>query len=245
MKNGTLYAKRVKKFFSKLRSEHGKPEIPEADEPVNRLMIGLLASEASEVRATRAVAVLRETMVDINEIRVSTATEIAEACGGVVAGDVVGTGHIRRALNSIFQKQHAVTLEHLKKAGRREAKHFLESVDGMDSCAVAHVLLWSLGGHAIPVDRRMYELLKREKLVEPTASVDEVQAFLERNVSAADAKLFCLLMHKAGSRKASRGSAGSARKDGKTAKKATRKAGKKPPAKRKPATKSQRKTAAK
>jgi hypothetical protein len=40
----------------------------------------------------------------------------------------------------------------------------------------------------------MYEALRQAELVEPTATMEEVRAFLERNVAASDAKEFCLMM---------------------------------------------------
>ena len=103
---------------------------------------------------------------------------------------------LRRALNAIFRKEHAVNLDRLHSLGRREARQYLEDLDGVDACAAASVMLWSLGGHAIPVDQRLLDAMRREELVAPSATVAEVQAFLERNINANDAKTFCLLMQK-------------------------------------------------
>ncbi len=196
MKNGTLYAKRVKRVFAKLKSEHGVPDTPEPSDPIDQLIIGLLSVDAAGPRAVRATTALKGAMVDINEVRVSTSAEISAAIGSSVPNSMVRADAVRRALNAVYRKEHAVTLDHLHKAGRRDAKHYLESLDGVDTCAAASVLLWSLGGHAIPVDRRTYEALRSDDLVDPSASIAEVQAFLERNISATDAKAFCLLMQK-------------------------------------------------
>lgn len=196
MKNGTLYAKRVKRLFAKLKNEHGIPETPEPSDPVDQLIIGLLSVDTAGSRALRAAAALKDAMVDVNEVRVSTSAEISAAIGSTVPNSMVRADAVRRALGAVYRKEHAITLDHLHKAGRRDAKHYLESLDGMDACAAASVLLWSLGGHAIPVDRRMYEALRKDDLVEPSATISEVQAFLERNIGASDAKTFCLLMQK-------------------------------------------------
>lgn len=207
MKNGTLYAKRIKKLFTRLKSLYGKPDLPEPTDPIQQLIIGLLAADVPESKAVRAARLLQETMVDVNDLRVSTPAEVAAVIGQQIPNSTARAAAIRDALNAVFRRENAVSLAHLPKAGRREAKQYLEQLDGVDSFAVASVLLWSLGGHAIPVDRRMYEVLRKEDLVEPSASIAEVQAFLERNVAAADARLFCLLMQKYVSSKAPRGSA--------------------------------------
>lgn len=205
MKNGTLYARRVKKLYSRLKNTYGRPQIPEEPtDPVDQLILGLLSVEASEAKAHRALTALGEAMVDINEVRVSTSAEVAAAIATHVPDSTACADAIRASLNAIFKREHALSLDHLQKTGLREAKQYLERLDGVDAGAAASVLLWSLGGHAIPVDRRMHQALRRENCVEPSASRGEVQAFLERNISASDAKMFCLLMNRLSSATAPR-----------------------------------------
>ena len=55
-------------------------------------------------------------------------------------------------------------------------------------------MLWSFGGHAIPVSDPLLASLRAADLIHPTATRAEVQAFLERNINAAQAKEFCLVM---------------------------------------------------
>ncbi len=194
MKNGTLYAKRVNKLFTRLKSLHGAPEVPELTPPIDQLILSLLSTAASRSKARHAAQALQESMVDINDLRVSTAAEVANIISPFIPNCTETADAIHRALNVIFRKQNAVTLDHLPQMGRREAKHYLEQVDGISPFAAASVILWSLGGHAIPVDRRLYDALRKEDLIDPSATIEEVQAFLERNISAADAQAFCLLM---------------------------------------------------
>ncbi len=224
MKNGTLYSKRVRKVFAKLKKELGEPESPVPTDPVEQLIIGLLSVDAPVSRAVRAAKMLEEAMVDINEVRVSTAAEISVIIGPYVSNSMLRADSIRRALNAIYRKEHAITLDHLHKVGRREAKQYLDDLDGVDASAAASVVLWSLGGHAIPVDQRMHGTLRKEELVEPSATADEVQAFLERNINASDAKAFCLLMQNFVGSKSRRSS------DASSTKSATSRASKRKPA---------------
>lgn len=196
MKKGTLYAKRVKRRFGQLKQQCGKPDIPEPTSPVEQVILGILSSSASDSKALRAARALRETMVDLNEIRVSTDREVAAVIGLYLNNALTRASALRRALNAIFRKEHAVNLDRLHSLGRREARQYLEDLDGVDACAAASVMLWSLGGHAIPVDQRLFDAMRKEDLVAPSATVAEVQAFLERNINANDAKVFCLLMPK-------------------------------------------------
>jgi hypothetical protein len=55
-------------------------------------------------------------------------------------------------------------------------------------------MLWCFGGHAIPVNDKLLSSLREAELVHPNATRAEVQAFLERNVNATQAKEFCVVM---------------------------------------------------
>ena len=209
MRNGTFYARRVKRLFSELRKRHEPPKVPEPSDPVDQLVLALLSYDTPFAKAARAAQALLETMVDYNDVRVSTKGEIAAVIHPYVFNSPQRADAIRRALNAVFRKEHRINLQSLHKLGRREARQYLEELDGVDSHAMASVLLWSLGGHAVPVDRRLYEALREEGFVEPSATIEEVQAFLDRNTGASDAKEFCLLMRQfvdaRGSRSKARG----------------------------------------
>ena len=81
----------------------------------------------------------------------------------------------------------------------------METLKGVDEYAVAYVVLWSFGGHAIPVWNNVLGALREANLVHPTATRAEVQAFLERNVPAADAQAFSMAVGSLGSGKAAGG----------------------------------------
>ena len=194
MKNGTLYAKRLKTVYTKLKQGVSKPEIPEPDEPLLRLAIGILGVGCSDDEARRALDRAFTTLVDWNEVRVSSAFELHRAAGNALPQGVQRCQQLISALRSIFDRENRMSLDRLKSMGRREARTYLEELKGTDEYSVASVIVWSLGGHAIPVNDRLLEALREGDLIHPSASRAEVQAFLERHVSATDAKAFCIVM---------------------------------------------------
>lgn len=194
MKNGTLYARRLKKAYAKLRRSMTKLRIPEPDDPLRRLAIAILGVGASDEEARRAIDRASTTMVDWNEMRVSDRSELNKATGNMIPQGVQRCQQLIAALESIFYRENRLSLDQLKSMGRREARHYLEQLEGVDEYAVASVLLWSLGGHAIPVNDRLLTGLRNADLVHPSASRAEVQAFLERHVNATEAKEFCVIM---------------------------------------------------
>ena len=137
---------------------------------------------------------LLDEMVDWNEVRVSSPSEINKSMGASIPDGVARSHRLTAALQAVFDLENRLSLDRLKSMGRREAKQYLEKLDGVDEYAVASVLLWGLGGHAIPVSDRLLETLRQADLIHPSANRGEVQAFLERHISAADTKEFCLVM---------------------------------------------------
>lgn len=196
MRGGTEYAKRVRRVYKKVRESVGPPPEIKPTNPLEQLVLALLSWEASATDAAKAYRRLTEKMTDLNEVRVSSVREIAAVIREFTPNSTECARNISRALNAIFHRENGVTLDSIHDRGRREARQYLESLDGVTPYAAASVQLWSLGGHAIPVDRRLLEALRREGLADPEATPEVVQAFLERNIPAAKAKDFCHAMAK-------------------------------------------------
>lgn len=194
MKNGTLYAGKLKKLFTRLRQSHGKPAIPEPDDPLRRLALAILGIAHGESKAAAALDRLFTAMVDWNEVRVSSAIEVATAVSSELPDAHGQCQQLVSALRSVYKLENMTSLDRLRSMGRREAKHYLENLDGVDEFAVASVFLWSLGGHAVPADDKALASLRAAGVVDPGADRATVQAFLERHISAADAKEFTLLL---------------------------------------------------
>ncbi len=194
MKNGTAYAAKLKKVYAKQKQSVGAVEVPEPDDAMNRLAIGVLGVVNGDDFARRLVARMLTNVVGWNEVRVSNVVELQRAAGDTVESHAPYYERLLRALQSVYDHENALSLERLRTIGRREGRSFLEALDGVDEYAVASVILWSFGGHAIPVCDRLLDTLRAADVVHPDAPRADVQAFLERHVPAAEAKQFCVSM---------------------------------------------------
>jgi len=194
MKNGTMYAAKLQKVYAGLRGTTPVPEPPDPDDPLRRMAIAILGENCSDAEAERAIGRATEAMVDWNELRVSSASEISKIIGNAIPQGVQRCRKLADALQAVFDRENRMSLDRLRTMGRRDARHFLEQLDGTDEYTVASVILWSLGGHAIPVNDRLLKALREADLVHPEATRAEVQAFLERNISANEAKEFWMIM---------------------------------------------------
>ena len=190
---------------------------------MRRLAIGILGVDSREEEVERVVNRLMANMIDWNEVRVSTVEEVQDGIDHKTIGTYKACRNLINALQAVFNMENKLSLDRLKSIGRREAKQCLESLNGVSEYAVASVVLWSLGGHAIPVNNRLLQSLRDADLVNSSASRAEVQAFLERHISAVQAKEFCIAMRSFSAGKGTAARRSKTRITGKKKKKTARK----------------------
>ena len=59
---------------------------------------------------------------------------------------------ITQSLNSIFEKEHTLSLDRLKTISKRDARQFLRDLPDIHPFVEAYVMLFAFDGHAIPID---------------------------------------------------------------------------------------------
>lgn len=101
---------------------------------------------------------------------------------------------IKAALMDVFRRHHAMTLGILIDASKRDARAYLESLQGVPSSAAARVAVFALCAHATPIDDRTKALLVREGVVAAGASVVDASHTMERLVPATDSREVAALL---------------------------------------------------
>ncbi len=81
MKQGTLYAGRLKKAYAKIHKQTPVPETPLPTEPLHQLAIAAFAVSCGEGHAAKIVDSLLANMAGWNEVRVSRPAEVSKAIG--------------------------------------------------------------------------------------------------------------------------------------------------------------------
>jgi hypothetical protein len=165
--------------------------------------------------------------VDFNDMRVSRTEEIVEMLGQDNEETRKVSANVIRILGSIFRRYNNVNLDSLRKAGKRQGKAVIEKLDGVSRFCVDYCFLTALQGHAIPLTESMIKYLRDNGLVHPEAQLDDIEGFLTRQISAANAYEFYSLLR----RETEKGTAARAKKTTTRAKaakkKTTKKSGKK------------------
>lgn len=229
MRNSKEYGARLKSLCNRLRRAGGKSPKLEPNGPLDELVLGCLSAHTTESRARTAFNKLRSNFVDFNELRVCREEEIAEILGKGFHQSKETAKQITMLLQAIFAANNCLDINCLLDGGKREARSFLESLDGITAYVLGRVMLRSLEAHAFPVNDQILLMLREEEVVSADADAANVQGFLERQISASDmGSTYALLCRHADGFKASHGKGAKTKKAKKTKKKvATKKKSKK------------------
>jgi hypothetical protein len=188
-------AKKLASLVKKLRAEYagactdagceGCP--PGADPLAWQLVFAFLAWEAGTQKACVANKRLHAAVVDYNEMRVCLADELMHLIGDRYPRAQERVQRLRASLNDLYRREHSVTLQRLVELPKRDARAYLDSLEAMPPYVSARMTLLAFGGHAFPVDERIYLTLLEEAAAPEDLTVEDASAWLERQFRAGEA----------------------------------------------------------
>jgi len=196
MKNSKDYSKKIQKLHGSLSRKYPKVQKVAHDDPTDAIVYAIICSMLDDKTTESAIKRFSDYFIDLNDLRVSRIEEIVEILGAdtPVTREVAST--ITTVLRAIFNEYHKVSLEGLKKTGKRPARHILEKMEGTNRFVVDYCMLTSLQGHAVPLSEEMIAYLKSKGLVYPDATEQEIGGFLAKQISAKKGyEFYALLRH--------------------------------------------------
>ena len=190
MKSGVANATKLGSLLKKL----GKPDpVPSAgegdtgyDDPIAVIVFSFMLWESTTKQAQDAMRKIVDSVVDFNELRVSLPGEVAAIIGTRYPNAMQRAQQLKTALHDIYLAHHAVSLEPLQSAGKREVRAFIEGLKGMPPYVAARVLQRCYDVHAIPVDDRLVDLLIGKGVLTEIAPAEDVSKWLSRQVKSSD-----------------------------------------------------------
>jgi len=186
VKNAGEYAKSLSQLLRQLR-KHASPRDEPQREPLDQLIYAFLVWEASHNQADQAYPRLFRECVDLNDLRVTDPDDLADIIGHKHSKAGERAHRLCRTLHAVYRREHAMDLAPLKDMAKRDARAYLEQLEGITPFVTASVLLHALGGHAIPVDPQLRDRLAADHVIDPDATVEDAQGFLENNIRSDDA----------------------------------------------------------
>ncbi len=223
MKNSQEYARKIQKLYRSLKQSYVKAKSVTYERIIDVLVYGCLSEYLSESAAKAALKKLEEHFVDINEIRVSRPTEIAELLETDKATAKKVSLRLINTLMGVFNKYNTLSLETLQKLGKKPARQVLVQIVGEDGFVVDYCMMTAMGGHSIPLSESMVEYLKEYKMVHPETGREDIQSFLVRQIPAKNGYEFYCFLKQESETKRKKVSVGKTQAGAKTEKKKVKK----------------------
>ncbi len=194
------------------------------DPLISELVFSMLVWEASLKHAVEASACIHRELIDLNELRVCTAGELAAILPSRYPRAQERSERLLSVLNTIFRREHQLSLTHLREMNKRDVIAYFGSIDGLPVFASSRVILLGLGWHAFPMDDWLTKQLAGRGITETSLGIEEQTTRMERLVRASDSlKYYTLVEHWASDLRRAKSTAGSKPKKT-TSKKTTSKA---------------------
>ncbi len=176
-----------------------KKEYPPVAPPSNRTVIehmlyGCCLENSSYEAADEALAKLQENFFDWNEVRVTTASELAELMKRNTFPKQTAVS-VKKTLHGIFESYYQFELDFLRKENLSKAVTQFEKFKGVSSFVVAYVSQAGLGGHSIPLDRAMMLLFYTVGIVSEAEALSGHVTGLERTISKSQGSDFFSSVH--------------------------------------------------
>ncbi len=196
MKNSKEYSKKIRELCRSFKAKHPKVKKVTYDEPVDALVYAIIGENMNGQSTESAIRRFADYFIDLNDLRVSQEEEIVEVLGEDTPGtkDIAST--LKKVLKAVFDEYNRVSLQSLKKIGKRPARQALEKMDGISRFVVNYCMLTSLQSHAIPLTKSMMEYLRNNQLVDPEADEQQIEGFLAKQISAENAYEFYVLLRR-------------------------------------------------
>ncbi|HEY2840121.1 MAG TPA: hypothetical protein VGJ26_13280 [Pirellulales bacterium] len=181
----------------KTLKKHYKP-VPLPNRPVlEQLLYACCLENARYEAADQAYAAVSTSFFDWNEVRVSTAKELADVMHGL-PNSMAAANNLKNTLQSAFEATYSFDLEAMKKQNLGQAIQRLKKFNGASPFVVGYVTQAGLAGHAIPLDRGALDVL----FIVGAATEEEVAkaevAGLERAIPKTKGAEFGSLLHQLG-----------------------------------------------
>jgi len=180
--------------LTRLLKQRYKTAPPKRDEPIlETLLYAICLEDSTPQQAQSAFDKLQSSFHDLNEIRVSSISELTEVLKSLSRPEFRAL-EIRSALQHVFESEFAFNLESLRRRTLDLATKQLARINNLSPFVRSYTLQEVLGAHLTPADQPMANAAAWLGLVNPGADPEQATAGLKSAVRKADVRLFCHLL---------------------------------------------------
>lgn len=165
-----------------------KGEEPDALEPIAELVFSYLVWNATTKQADTAYGKIMAQVVDLNELRVSHASEVIDLIGVRYPDAQKRVIRLLETMMEVYEREYDYKMTSIASSSKREQREYLDTLPAIPPFVAGRVALLAYGAHAMPVDDRLLTLLVKAGVFEPETTPAEAEAWLMRQVKADDSR---------------------------------------------------------
>jgi endonuclease-3 len=184
----------IEKLFKVLKKHYKVPANLPSGDLLSQFVFALILEQCPHDKALNAFTQILENSFDWNEVRVTTASELAEYMSGSL-DPRRSARNVKRFLHSVFESQYSFDLEPLKKQNLGKTQSDLANQEGATPFAVSFVTQRVLGGHSIPLNQSALFVLYVCGIIDEKERDQQVAPGLDRAISKKQGVEFAALLH--------------------------------------------------
>ncbi len=179
MGNAAKRKKLIKKIKEKIADEYDEPKRRVVRPPLDQLVQSVLWRYTGVKSGVRAFRKFKNSFVDWNEMRVSTASEIASTIS-TAQWAYECAKHLHTILDNLFHLRNVVEMDFLDDFTQAQAVTFLRSLEGVNRDLTDEVLLFNYGANKFPLTKPGSRMCYRMGLIEkPSPTLKNQRALME------------------------------------------------------------------
>ena len=183
--------------LNKVIRKHYKPVKGTTFSVIDTILYACCLENSHFDAAQLAFDQLKTVTFDLNELRVTTISELAELMPKLPYPKRAAS-NVKKVLQSIFESQYSYDLEPLRKQNLGKAVQIITKYEGASPFIVGYVTQHALGGHSIPIDRGTLECLYIAGVIDENEKEKWVVPGLERAIPKNKGVEFASLLHQLG-----------------------------------------------
>ena len=179
----------------RVAKKHYQPVAPPSDRTVlEHLLYACVLEDTMFDAADEAFARLQQGYFDWNEVRVTTAVELADVLNCVSDPNEAAV-RLKKTLHSMFETHYAFDIDSLRKENLGKAIEKMEGYNGATPFVVSYVAQNGLGGHSIGVDRSLINLMYTIGVIDAKEAGKGIVPGVERAITKNKGVEFFSLVH--------------------------------------------------
>ncbi len=181
-----------KKLVADLKKKYSGTVPKEQKDVLQGLLRAICVEGTTEDNATKTLDALTSSFCNLNEIRVSSLTELVPCFAGPEPD--FRAGRFRDVLQAVFEERYAFDMEHLRKKTVEQLEKYLKQISSLTPFVCNTALAEIVHAHTVPLDHRMASALNWLGVVDTGPDEQAAAEQLKPVLRKAEVAPFCAVV---------------------------------------------------